>query len=336
MGMSGLAYMLAGSAFFSVSFLFVHMLTGVSVLLIVFWRSVVQIACSFTFYLLDMIVNRQCYVIFGRSRSLMIPLIWRSIFGAIAIGCFYLSIEWLSLPDAVTLQFTVPLFSGLIAATFLREPWHNLDKIGAAVCLMGVALLTRPSFLIQWFSFGASDGGVAATTSDDHSDDEADYADLVRRLIAILTGLAGAFFASAAYCMVRYMGVKVTANEMTAMYAVVSVLATPFTSLMLFGTMTTCWNGATTLKMELLLGLGAAAFLGQLFTNLGLQREKAGRATLCTTSQIVFAYLFDILLLHEPLNAWSIAGSLMITCYMAILFFASARQEGQDYEAIPQ
>ena len=79
--------------------------------------------------------------------------------------------------------------------------------------------------------------------------------------------------------------------------------------------------------------MGIAGYGGQWFTNLGLQQETAATATLATSTQIVWTYVFELLFLHEALDAWSLAGTALILGYMmvvAILKIMEAKSAGND------
>jgi drug/metabolite transporter (DMT)-like permease len=58
---------------------------------------------------------------------------------------------------------------------------------------------------------------------------------------------------------------------------------------------------------------------GQFFTNLGLQKETAATATLGTTTQIVWTYIFELAFLHDGINAWSFGGTGLIMGYMIVM-----------------
>ena len=69
----------------------------------------------------------------------------------------------------------------------------------------------------------------------------------------------------------------------------------------------------------LLLLMGLGGYGGQWFTNLGLQNETAATATLATSTQIVWTYIFELMFLHEALNMWSLSGTGLILGYMLIV-----------------
>ena len=75
-------------------------------------------------------------------------------FGAVnfaSVSCIYGSFTKLPLGDATVCISTTPIFTALVAYVFLKESWHIFDAIATFVCLGGVVLLTKPTFL-----FGSS------------------------------------------------------------------------------------------------------------------------------------------------------------------------------------
>lgn len=78
-------------------------------------------------------------------------------------------------------------------------------------------------------------------------------------------------------------------------------------------------DGFGFLDYVLLLVMGLGGYGGQWFTNLGLQNETAATATLATSTQIVWTYIFEIMFLHEAINAWSIGGTGLILGYMLLV-----------------
>jgi drug/metabolite transporter (DMT)-like permease len=238
--------------------------------------------------------------------------------GGAAVLCFFYAIQHMPLPDAVTLQFTTPPFAAAFAVVLANEPWQKLDMWGAVVCLLGVGLIAHPSWL-----FGG--GGSNSTSTSDNDDEsksstsgsvpssppEQDY-------VAIGVALLGAAFAGLAYMSVRKIGHVASANVMVLYYSVLSMPLTVIGSRGLVGTWNV-WSGGRTLTggdWGWMLCTGIAAYTGQYLTNLGLQLETAATGTLATCSQIVFTYLFELLFLHETINLWSIAGTVLIVGFM--------------------
>lgn len=213
------------------------------------------------------------------------------------------------MPDAVTLQFTTPPFAALFAVFLVGEQWLVIDKIGAVVCLLGVAFIAHPTWLFG--SEGASvDEGDTTNTS------------LALKALAVLITELGAAMAGLAYVSVRKIGHRASAVVMVFYYGALSVPMCILGSGLLEGEwnpffLDTEFNDAT--DYLLLIGMGLGGYGGQWFTNIGLQHESAATATLATTSQIVWTYIFEIMFLHEAINGWSLTGTGIIIGYMLIV-----------------
>uniref|UniRef100_A0A7S3L0E2 EamA domain-containing protein n=1 Tax=Amphora coffeiformis TaxID=265554 RepID=A0A7S3L0E2_9STRA len=309
----GIFLITAGSLSFSIMFLAVKLMQGVAnPFVLAFYRALVEI---------PMAVALCCKA--GES-----PLgpphvrawLWmRGGMGAAAVLCFFYAIQHLPLPDAVTLQFTTPPFAAAFAVCFAGERWTRLDMMGAAVCLTGVVLIAHPSWLF----------GTVAADSKHHEDDKT-------HLLAISVALAGAALAGMAYMSVRKIGHEASANVMVVYYGVLSVPVTLVGSRGLLG----LWNVWSTGGSDGIFGsvagvclvvlTGLTAYAGQYLTNLGLQHETAATGTLATCSQIVFTYLFEMLFLHEAINLWSLAGTVLILGFMVVVGILKMQQADES------
>lgn len=302
--MQGILFMTLSSLSFSLMFLGVKLYSDAPTFTLVFYRSVVQTVLS-----LLLLVWQGEHPLGPAGTTVRGLLTLRAVTGSLAVAAFFYAVQKLPLPDAITLQFTTPVFAALLAVPLLGEAWKKSNMVGAACCLSGVLMIARPSWL-----FGAATAAATATTT-------TAQAAASTAATATLVGLTGAAFAAAAYVLVRRIGSRASANVMVFYYAVYSALLAPLGSKLLDGA--DSWNAVVgqPSPRELLVfaGLGLAGFLGQLFTNMGLTRaDSAATATLVTNTQIVFAFLFEIFILHESISPWSLAGTALIVGYMAV------------------
>jgi len=301
--LTGIFFIMVGSFSFSVMFLLVKVMgPEANTFTLVLYRSLVQIIVS----LATVLANGENPLGPPDARFW---LMCRAFFGAAAVCAWFFGIQVLPLPDAVTLQFTTPPFAAVFAVCLVGEKWLPLDIVGAVVCLAGVALIAHPTWL-----FGPE---AADTTSDDG---DSDKPSAFLKALAVMVTEAGAAMAGIAYVSVRKIGDRASAATMVLYYGVISVPMCVLGSAWLEGT----WNvfGGTAFSLRdyfwlLLIGLGG--YGGQLFTNLGLQKETAATATLATSTQIVWTYVFELLFLHEARNLWSIAGTGLIMGYMLVV-----------------
>jgi drug/metabolite transporter (DMT)-like permease len=314
--LEGIYLMALSSLSFSVMFLGVKLFSNAPTFTLIFYRSVVQAVLSGGALLWSRKKEEKAKYTATDNRNLQLLLVLRAAFGSVAVAAFFYAVQRLPLPDAITLQFTTPVFAASLAVPLLQERWRASDRLGALVCLTGVLMIARPSWL-----FG-SPARVVACPSD--------------ATAATLVGLLGALSAGLAYVLVRKIGSRADANTMVFYYAMFSTVTAPVGSRWLGGG--DSWDVMTLPAMtsthssshQLLvcLGLGLFGFLGQLFTNQGLQKcESAAVATLITDTQIVFAFLFEVTILKEGLSPWSLAGTALIVGYMAYVGVGMMKKE---------
>jgi len=80
----------------------------------------------------------------------------------------------------------------------------------------------------------------------------------------------------------------------------------------------------------LLVLLAVFSVAGQGLTNLGLTLETAAKATAMNYTQVVFAFLFETLLLHEPTDLLSVVGSLLIAMWGLIALVKDRRTSAES------
>ena len=330
----GIILIMMGSFSFSCMFLFVKFMQGrANTFVLGFYRALVEIPIAL-------------YLCYQDSENPMGPhgvrgWLWvRGGMGAAAVLCFFYAIQHLPLPDAVTLQFTTPPFAAAFAVCLAGEKWMKLDMMGAAVCLMGVMLIAHPSWL-----FGTPTNTAATLTPHGNStrslllaegDDIGNNHD-DQNIVAIAVALMGAAFAGLAYTSVRKIGHGASANVMVLYYSMLSLPVTLIGSKGSLGTWNV-WGGGGDLNFGdwcWVLLIGVTAYSGQYLTNLGLQHESAATGTLATCSQIVFTYIFELAFLHEAINLWSLAGTLLILGFMMIVgSFKMKQADGNIHEMV--
>lgn len=206
-------------------------------------------------------------------------LILRGTVGFLALSAFYHSIVHLPLSDATVIQYTNPVWAGLLAVPLLGERLRRREVLSVVVSMVGVVVMMRPAIL-----FG---GGTVLDP------------------VTVGIGLAGAMCSAMAYVTVRKLG----ATEHPA------VIVFYFSLVSIFAAMPTALPGAvwpTRTEWLVLLGIGVATQLGQMAITNGLRLERAGPATATAYLQIVFAGTWGILFFAEIPDWGTIAGATLI------------------------
>lgn len=225
-----------------------------------------------------------------RRASLASPdlrlLVLRGLFGLAALSCFYYSVVKLPLAVATVLHFTNPLFTALIAGIFLGEALRLREVALTLASLVGVVIVARPVSAL-----GLPGQGYP--------------------LPALAAALAGALLSAAAYTLVRRLRRNDPMVVVFYFAAVSVVLAGP--AMIPVAVWPEGW------EWVLLLGVGVATFLGQVFLTLGLQRELAGRAMSYSYLQIVFAGGWGYVIFAEVPTPDTVLGAAVIVAATVLL-----------------
>ena len=227
-------------------------------------------------------------------------LLLRSMVGFVALTCFYFAVVRLPLAEATVIHFTNPVFTALIAAVWLGERLSPRDFALALVGLLGVVVMVRPAGL-----FGL--GGPPLP------------------LIPVAAGLTAALLAAVAYVLVRHLRHH---DAMLIVFYFAGISSLGALPLMLPSMV---WPVGS--EWALLAAVGVSTLLGQIFLTLGLQRERAARATTMGYLQIVFATLWGVLVFAERPGIMSAVGAAIIVAATLALARLRERQDSPGEDA---
>ncbi len=217
-------------------------------------------------------------------------LLLRGIVGFAALSFFYYSVIHLPLAEATLIHFTNPVFTSLIAALLLGERLRRAEFAMTLAGLAGVAVVVQPTSLLA--------GGETLPP------------------LAVASALAAALFSASAYVTVRRLRHHDATVIVFAFAAVSVVIALPL--------MLPSFVPPHGWQWPLLLGIGLATYLGQLFLTMGLQREPAGRATSAGSVQVLFATAWGAVFFGDLPRASSVAGGALIV--VSVLLLARLRE----------
>ena len=218
----------------------------------------------------------------GKERGL---LLIRGVLGFVGLTCFYYAVIRLPLADATVFHFTNPVFTALVAAVVLGEHVGLAEAGLVLLSLGGVVMVARPAFLF---------GTEAALDP-----------------VAVLVGLTGALFAAGAYVSVRRLRGEAPMVVVFYFAAVSTALSLPMVA---FDPVL-----PSPRLLLVLLGVGLATHLGQIFITLGYRAERAGRASSIGYVQIVFAAGWGWLMFGDVPDPWTWAGAGVIVLGTALL-----------------
>ncbi|TPX64535.1 hypothetical protein SpCBS45565_g05822 [Spizellomyces sp. 'palustris'] len=220
-------------------------------------------------------------------------LVARGTAGATGLGLYFFTIVNMPLGDGMTIFFTGPAFTAILARVVLGEPLTGPDIFASAACLCGVALVSRPEVL-----FGSPADTHHSASGDTHTS------------WAALAAFAGALMSAVAYCLVRKIGGRCSFMVHVTYFGAVSTILSGI-GLGLFQDAVPLGEW-TRLQWLVMLSVGLSAFVAQCFLNAGLQMANAGPATLMRNLDIVFAFIFGLVFFHEVPQVTSVLGASLI------------------------
>lgn len=289
----GLLAMITSSFLFSLMALLVKFLKRFGTFELVFWRSIFM--CVGT---MAMLAWRKVNPMGKPGQQLILWL--RGIAGFGFMGGYYYSIKYLPLSDAVVITYTSPVITAIVAAIILGEAWERIDAAGSLLCMTGVVMVSKPSFIMQFF------GAKAEPLP----------------LQGVLGAVCAALLSSSVYILLRY-GKDLDPIVSTNYFAVAGIIISPIFCV-LFGE---TWLNPVGAEWPMLFLLAGLSIVGQALMNIGLALESAGKATAMNYVQVVFAYLFQVGLLNEPSDTLSIIGSCLIASWGVIALVKDARKK---------
>lgn len=267
----GVANMVAAAAFFSLMSLLVK-LGGRSLpsMQLVLGRVVV------TFVLGYVTVRRAGLSPWGVDRKM---LFLRGVFGTSALCTFYYAITELPLGDVTAIQYTNPAITAVLAAMLLGEGIRRQDMLGAALSLLGVVLIARPSFLFGTPSPLPTAGLIAVSFS--------------------------ALVSSCAYIAVRIL--RRSDDPLVVVFwfpLVAAPVVVPWALAV--------WVRPSPTEWAVMGGVGVCTHIAQVFMTRGIHLLPAGRATAVGYLQIVFAFLLGLAFFGERPEARNVGGAVLI------------------------
>lgn len=222
-------------------------------------------------------------------------LIARGLTGFFGVFGLYSSLVYLSLSDAILITFLIPTVTVILAWVILRERLTIVEAVGSVFSFCGVILIVRPSFL-----FGTSEGSNEAAESENTRE----------RLIATILSLIGVLGASSVYIIIRHLGRRAHAILSVSYFSLIVTIIS-LAGIILVPSMH-FQMPRNTKQWLLFANLGVCGFIFQYMLTLGIQRERAGRGSLMSYTQLIYAVFWDVALWHNWPKLWSWLGMLII------------------------
>ena len=260
----GKSYMLASAGFYAILNLCVKQLSHIPAPELIFFRSVISFAiCSVGIF-------HAGVSFFGKNHKWLIV---RGIAGIMALWLYFTSIQHMPLASAVSIQYTSPVFTAILATFLLSEKMSVWKWLFFFLSMAGV-------FFIKGF-----DGRVS--------------------FVYLMVGLTSAMFSGLAYNAVRKLNVQ---EHPLVIIMYFPMLAIPVTgAFCLFN-----WVQPAGMEWWLILLMGLCTQAGQFCMTRAIQLERLEQVTFLNYTGIIFALGLGYLAFNETFELFSLIGMGMI------------------------
>ncbi|WWD02473.1 hypothetical protein V865_000513 [Kwoniella europaea PYCC6329] len=266
-------------------------------------------------------------------------LLLRGFFGFMGLLGMYQALRGLTVSDSVTIQFLAPTLTALLGYLLLGEKLSFKEIIAGFCCLVGVVLVSRPSFI-----FGSdnvpSPGGGGGTRLDlpppPPGEGDTEGIQTPQRAVSVAWAFVNVFFTAVAYTTIRGIGDKAHALHSIGYFSYLCTICTGLYMLV---------NPKPTVFVEsfrdflFIITIGIFGFCAQTLLTLGLQREKAGRAGIALYTQVVFSLVLEFLIWQTIPSFLSTLGTIIILTSALWATLSSTKPLPQatptDPEALP-
>ena len=217
----------------------------------------------------------------------------RSVLAMSNMGFTFLAVRYLPLPEAITLQYTQPLFVVALSAMFLRTPVGMFRWAAVVVGFVGVLIITWPKLSLLG-------GGVSALTHDD------------------IIGVASALAAATTVALTLLWVAELVRTEKSTTVAIWMGI---YGSGMLLVTAPFGWGWPSMWQFGLLWVTGVLGAGAQLTLTECLRAAPAAVSAPFEYSSLIFAGVLGYVVFDEIPNGNTLAGSaLLIVAGLVILW----------------
>lgn len=301
----------------------------------VFFRNVMQLTLG---SINTVVASRADRNPLGRfSRRLTPLLLARGVIGICAMTCNFFALQMMQIEEATIVSFLQPVLTALIGFIFLKEKLTKLEIFGMPFSLVGIILVSAPPSILSWFGLGphpassssssdsASSFFLENSTSTSTSVSSAAQSESLywgvltpvwRRTVGALFGVLGCLGSAAAYVMTRRIGKAVHHTVIINWLSLCGVVLPILPMLLVEGFKVP--HGTTWLYVAF---VGVVAFVAQTFLTTALRTGVAGRVAIANYIGIIWAFMWGVLVFHEPPQVLSYVGSVFIGVNAAISIY---------------
>lgn len=301
----GIFYSLAAALFISFSGILTKYCTYFN------GSEITAIRYFFQFVVMFLIAIYKKEKLFGEVEQRKI-LIFRALFGTIGLLVITLSFKLIDPSDTISLVNSSIIIVSVMSRVILKEKYTICHLLALTMTFIGVMLIAQPSFLISKTSHKTNE----TFSSQNETQLEIERMDL-NRYLGIGFGLTGAFAASVVSILLKKLANNKVHFSIAIIYA--SYLGLPVCSLISFILLYTGKEVKPLISyFELLIQIGItvlaaiSGLTGQACMNFAFLHEDVTKVSLVRSTDVLFTFLFQYIVLNIHSNLFSVLGAMLI------------------------
>lgn len=260
----GMGFMLLATLLFTCMNVLVKLIPYIPAVEIIFFRSVISLVMSYV------ALASQRVPVLGNNKKL---LLLRGATGALALVCYFITLQNIPLASAVTLQYLSPVFTAVLGIFLVREK-------------------VKP---MQFLFFGLAFAGVLIVKGFDPR----------METIYLLLGIGAGFFAGLAYNIIRKLN--------TTEHPLVIVFYFPLVTIPLtLWYVVTHWVQPAGMEWVYLILIGVLTQFAQYFMTKAYQLEELSKVASLNYIGIIYALVFGYLVFDETFHPLTYVGMMLV------------------------
>jgi drug/metabolite transporter (DMT)-like permease len=263
-------------------------------------------------------------------------LLTRSFFGIFAVVFTNFAIKYIAPSDSSAISHTNIILTAIIARIFLKEKIGIQHLIALLLTVVGVLLMTKPSFIFKKKLSSSIESNFSLVNSTDNFTESStkcskprsyENNDIYDQLIGVGFALIGAIGSGAIHVIIKKLCINKVHFAVNTLYGTfLGLPASIITSIILVVTGSSHSNFTCELKdlpYDIMYGLigGGFAVFAHVLLNISLQYEDATKVAIVRTTDVVFSFVFQFLILKIKTDYISILGALSILFGTFIILF---------------
>jgi drug/metabolite transporter (DMT)-like permease len=281
-------------------------------------------------YLIQLIV--MIVIIYRKKKQIFGPknrrklLISRAIVGVTGLAAFFCSIKFINPSDAAALSHSSLIITSILARIFLKEMLTIYHIIATILTLLGVVLISKPSFLFSKLPMIECSNCSSIAQNETINLALSSNLNGISTAVGVSLAMIGAMTSGIVFIILKKLSNKDIHYSITTFYA--AFLGLP---ICLFGSMVLFLAGLThrdaqkeadVLKYHVLLSFtaGALGVISQMLMILSFKYVNVSVISTVKTIDVLIAFLLQYMILNIPVNIVTVAGATAILFGIFIIF----------------